>query len=111
MKQDSQKEMSKEMFDNDGSFHSSSRFATFTGGNRDGCRHFQRKLALARLQVMILVRHIKARTDLLRVQVPMTHNQGVGISPAKLFQQVAKAMRWASVRVSAGFPSLDSPPM
>ena len=90
MKQDSQKEMSKEMFDNDGSFHSSSRFATFTGGNRDGCRHFQRKLALARLQVMILVRHIKARTDLLRVQVPMTHNQGVGISPAKPFQQVAQ---------------------
>ncbi len=40
MKQDSQKEMSKEMFDNDGSFHSSSRFATFIGENRDGCRHF-----------------------------------------------------------------------
>ena len=39
---------------------------------------------------MILVRHIKARTDLLRVQVPMSHNQGVGISPVKLLQQVAQ---------------------
>ena len=45
---------------------------------------------LAKLQVMILVRHIKARTDLLRVQVPMSHNQGIGISPAKPFQQVAQ---------------------
>ena len=39
---------------------------------------------------MILVYHIKTRTGLLRIQVPMTHNKGIGISPVKLLQQVAQ---------------------
>ena len=83
MKQDSQKEMRKQMFDNDGSFHGTAvlqRLPVKTVTAAVISRESQR---LARLQVMILVRHIKARTDLLRVQVPMSHNKGVGISPVK----------------------------
>ena len=87
MKQDSQKEMRKEMFDNDGSFHGTAVLQRLPVKTVTAAVIFRENQRLARLQVMILVRHIKARTDLLRVQVPMTHNQGVGISPAKLFQQ------------------------
>ena len=39
---------------------------------------------------MILVHHIKTRARLLRFQVPMSHNQGIGISPVKLLQQLAQ---------------------
>ena len=55
---------------------------------------------------MILAHDIETRTSLLRIQVPVPYDDGVGISPMKLFQQSAQgdtlsirpSVHWLSVR-------------
>ena len=55
---------------------------------------------------MILAHHVEPRASLLRVQVPVSYDKGVRISPVKLFQQTSQGnalrfrsrVHWLSVR-------------